>query len=85
MVLLCALNMENLTFFGTQIIKRREQLRLNQTDLALIVGLSDKTVRAIEKGNTTVAIKNWILVANAVGLEINLAIKKMSDETRKGI
>jgi DNA-binding XRE family transcriptional regulator len=77
--------MDNLKTLGAQIIKRREQLRLNQTDLALIVGLSDKTVRAIEKGNTTVAIKNWILVANAVGLEINLAIKKMSDETRKGI
>jgi DNA-binding XRE family transcriptional regulator len=77
--------MEKLTFLGTQITKRREQLRLNQTDLALIVGLSDKTVRAIEKGITTVAIKNWILVANAVGLELNLSIKKMSDETRKSI
>jgi DNA-binding XRE family transcriptional regulator len=77
--------MGKLTFLGTQITKRREQLRLNQIDLALIVGLSDKTVRAIEKGITTVAIKNWILVANAVGLELNLSIKKMSDETRKSI
>ncbi len=74
--------MNELVKLGTEIVKRRQQLRLNQTDLATIVGISDKTVRAIENGKETVAIKSWLLVANAVGLELKLSTKKMNNETR---
>ncbi len=77
--------MNNLEQLGQSITSRRQQLRLTQTDLAAIVGLSDRTVRGIEQGKDTVAFKNWILVANAIGLAFQLTTKKMSDETRKSI
>jgi transcriptional regulator with XRE-family HTH domain len=77
--------MNYLQKLGIQITRRREQLGLNQTDIAELTKISDKTVRAIEKGRDTVAIKNWIAVADAVGLEFNLLVKKMNDETRKSI
>ncbi len=64
---------------------RRNQLGLTQSDLAAVVGISEKTVRAIEQGKDTIVFKNWLLVANAVGLAFELGPKKMSDETRKSI
>ncbi|MEZ5045638.1 MAG: helix-turn-helix domain-containing protein [Chitinophagaceae bacterium] len=70
---------------GQQINKRREQLKLSQLDLAEITNLSDATVRAIEKGKPTVAIGNWVKVADVLGLDLTLQTKKMSDETRKSI
>jgi len=77
--------MEQLIKLGQQINKRREQLRLTQWDMAEITQLSDATIRAIEKGKPTVAMGNWIKVADVLGLEVVLQAKRMSDETRKSI
>jgi transcriptional regulator with XRE-family HTH domain len=74
--------MEHLINLGKQITVRREQLKLTQLDLAAIAGISDATVRFIEKGRTGVSIANWIKVANIVGLDFSLTTKKMSDEKR---
>ena len=77
--------MEQLIKVGQQINKRREQLKLTQLDLAEITNLSDATIRSIEKGKPTVAIGNWVKVADILGMDIVLQTKKMSDETRKSI
>ena len=77
--------MEQLTKLGQQIDKRREQLKLSQWDLAEITQLSDATIRSIEKGRPTVAIGNWVKVADVLGMDVVLQTKKMSDETRKSI
>jgi DNA-binding XRE family transcriptional regulator len=77
--------MEQLVKLGQQINKRREQLRLSQWDMAEITQLSDATIRAIEKGKPTVAMGNWIKVADVLGVEVVLQAKRMSDETRKSI
>jgi ribosome-binding protein aMBF1 (putative translation factor) len=77
--------MEQLTKLGQQINKRREQLKLSQLDLAEITQLSDATIRSIEKGRPTVAIGNWVKVADVLGIDVVLQTKKMSDETRKSI
>ena len=77
--------MEQLIKLGLQINKRREQLKLSQLDLAEITNLSDATIRSIEKGKPTVAIGNWVKVADVLGLDLVLQTKKMSDETRKSI
>jgi ribosome-binding protein aMBF1 (putative translation factor) len=77
--------MEQLTKLGQQINKRREQLKLSQWDLAEITQLSDATIRSIEKGRPTVAIGNWVKVADVLGMDVVLQTKKMSDETRKSI
>jgi HTH-type transcriptional regulator / antitoxin HipB len=74
--------MEHLINLGKQITARREQLKLTQLDLAAIAGISDATVRFIEKGKPGVSIANWIKVANIVGLDFSLTTKKMSDERR---
>ncbi|MEQ1553212.1 MAG: helix-turn-helix domain-containing protein [Ferruginibacter sp.] len=77
--------MVELSKLGAQIMARREQLRLTQQDVATIVGLSDATIRFIEKGKTGVSINNWLKVVHTVGLDINLTTKKMSNEARKSI
>lgn len=77
--------MEQLIKVGQQINKRREQLKLSQLDLAEITNLSDATIRSIEKGKPTVAIGNWVKVADILGMDIVLQTKKMSNETRKSI
>jgi transcriptional regulator with XRE-family HTH domain len=77
--------MEQLIKLGQQINKRREQLKLSQLDLAEITQLSDATIRSIEKGRPTVAIGNWVKVADVLGMDVVFQTKKMSDETRKSI
>jgi transcriptional regulator with XRE-family HTH domain len=74
--------MEQIIKLGKQITNRREQLKLTQLDLATIAGISDATVRFIEKGRPGVSIANWVKVANIVGLDLTLTTKKMSDEKR---
>jgi DNA-binding XRE family transcriptional regulator len=80
---LVATKMEQLIKLGKQIANRREQLRLTQLDIAAIAGISDTTVRFIEKGKPGVSIANWVKVAGIVGLDLNLTTKKMSDEMRR--
>ncbi len=75
--------MEQLIKLGKQIANRREQLRQTQLDIAAIAGISDATVRFIEKGRPGVSIANWVKVADIVGLDLSLTTKKMSDEMRK--
>jgi DNA-binding XRE family transcriptional regulator len=77
--------MEDLKYYGQQIAKNREQLKFSQQDVAQIAGLSDTTVRFIERGKATVSIANWIKVASIVGLNFSLHTKRMSDEARKGL
>ncbi len=77
--------MEQLTKLGQQINKRRELLKLSQLDLAEITQLSDATIRSIEKGKPTVAMGNWVNVADVLGMDVVLQTKNMSDETRKSI
>jgi len=62
--------MDSLIKLGAQITKRRELLKLTQQDVAAAIGISDTTVRFIEKGKPGVAIANWIKVANMIGLEL---------------
>ncbi len=75
--------MEQLIKLGKQVANRREQLRLTQLDIATIAGISDATVRFIEKGKPGVSITNWVKVAGIVGLDLSLTTKKMSDEMRR--
>ena len=75
----------NLINLGCRITKHREQLQFTQKELAEFASLSVKTIRAIENGKEGVAIYNWMLVADILGLELVLNSKKMNDETRKSI
>jgi DNA-binding XRE family transcriptional regulator len=72
--------MKSLIKLGQQITKRRDLLKLTQQEVATITGLSDTTVRFIEKGKPGVAIANWIKVADMLGLELQVLNKKMSND-----
>ncbi|MFY7964531.1 MAG: helix-turn-helix transcriptional regulator [Chitinophagaceae bacterium] len=77
--------MEHLKILGADIRKRMKLLKITQNDLASITGLSNQTIGAIVRGKEGTSIKNWLIVANALGTSLELITKKMSDETRESI
>lgn len=75
--------MENLILISNDIKSRMKLLKLTQADISKITGLSIRIIGNIVNAKEGTAIKNWIIVANALGANIILSTKKMSDETRK--
>lgn len=73
---------ETLSFF---IKERMKFLNITQQQLADMTGLSVLTIGAIIRAKEGTAIKNWIIVADALGANMNLTTKKMSNEARKSI
>jgi transcriptional regulator with XRE-family HTH domain len=76
---------EKLISWGKTFEEYRFKLKLTQFELAEITKLSDLTIRNIEKGKASVAIGNWLKVADVLGIAFEMSFKKMSDETRKSI
>lgn len=65
----------HLTFpgqLGFAVRSARKAYGLTQEELAGIAGVSDRTVRAIERGRGTVALGTVVRVARHVGLELTL-------------
>ncbi len=77
--------MKKLTELGALISRSRESSRLTQKDLALLAGISDATLRAIEWGKPGVAIQNWVKIADVLGFELQLTVKNRSDEKGKSM
>jgi len=63
---------------GETIKKRRELLDLRQEDMAELRDVSIKTIHVIEQGTGNPAFKTLRKVAELVGLELTLQIKKVS-------
>lgn len=76
--------MENFIPIANRIKERREQLSYTQADLAEITGISQRTIRSIEKGEGSTSITYWYKILDALGMEMKIQFKPMSDETRKG-
>jgi putative transcriptional regulator len=76
--------MEGFIAIANRIKERREQLSYTQADLAEITGISQRTIRSIEKGEGSTSIFYWYKILDALGLEMKIQFKPMSDETRKG-
>lgn len=57
---------------GLTIRDARKHFRLTQTDLAELIGISDRTVRDIEKGRPGVAFSTVLAVAAAVGVHLQV-------------
>lgn len=68
----------NLQDIASFIVSRRERLKITQQDISDLSGISLRTVKSIEKGNTSYSISNLQKMADALGAEIELVIKKMS-------
>lgn len=61
---------------GMQIWIKRRELNLTQKHLAAECGLSDATIRFIEKGDGSVSLANWVKLADKMGLDFILKPKK---------
>ncbi|MBO1268338.1 helix-turn-helix transcriptional regulator [Arthrobacter cavernae] len=61
------------TALGAQVRARRGSLSLSQSDLADLAGVSERFVRFVEQGKTTVQLEPLLAVLSALGLELTLS------------
>jgi len=61
-------------YFGEIIKNRRKELRLSQNDLAEMIGKKRPYISRIENGED-IKISNFVLIANALNLSINLTAR----------
>jgi len=61
-------------YFGEIIKNRRKELKLSQNDLAELIGKKRPYISRIENGED-IRISNFVLIANALNLSINLTAR----------
>ncbi len=66
----------NLLQIGEIIKERRNSLRINQLNLAEMAGISKNTLYKIERGQANPTIEVLKKIADILGLEIKLEVKK---------
>ena len=59
---------------------RRNKLQVNQESLALLTGVSLRTIKQLESGKGNPTLETIQKLADVLGLEIRLEIKKMNAE-----
>lgn len=60
---------------GKQIKERRKVLRITQSDLAELSGISINTLYKIERGQTNPTLKVLNKIAKVLGMEFKLVVK----------
>ncbi len=55
---------------GIEIRRRRKVLRLTQADVAELIGVNRRLVSEVERGSSSVTLRNLIAICDAVGLDI---------------
>lgn len=68
----------NLNEIGDLIKRRRESLNLRQEDLSELSEVSGKTIHLIEQGSGNPSFETLKKVADVLGLELILIIKKVN-------
>ncbi|MFW6102298.1 MAG: helix-turn-helix domain-containing protein [Chloroflexota bacterium] len=58
------------------LIKRRNQLRISQTELARIIGTKQPAISRLEKGDYNTTLNTFFKVADALDLEISIRARK---------
>ncbi|PCJ96276.1 MAG: transcriptional regulator [Flavobacteriaceae bacterium] len=61
---------------GKSIKERRKMLRVTQTQLAELAGISVNTLYKIERGQTNPTLGTLTKIANVLGMEVCLQVKK---------
>lgn len=74
------INARNMDFqqIASTIKKRREYLSLTQLDLSEMSDVALRTVNGLESGKASVNLNNLTAIADALGMEIQLDIKKLA-------
>jgi y4mF family transcriptional regulator len=57
--------------------RRRLELSLSQQDLSEMSEVALRTVNALENGKASINLKNLMAIAEVLGLELHLELKKM--------
>jgi transcriptional regulator with XRE-family HTH domain len=63
------------TELGEKLKARREILRLLQQQLAVLSGVSVRTIQLVEQGKGNPSLQTLIRVANPLGLRLDLVLK----------
>lgn len=64
---------------GKQIKSRRKALRVTQSQLAEIAGISATTLYQIERGKVNTTLDTLDKIANVLGMEVCLQVKEVED------
>ncbi|WP_215224469.1 helix-turn-helix domain-containing protein [Echinicola shivajiensis] len=64
---------------GNSIRERRKMLGITQPDLAEMAQISINTLYKIERGEANPSVRVLNKIANILGLEISIAVKKVTD------
>ncbi|WP_225444009.1 helix-turn-helix domain-containing protein [Echinicola arenosa] len=64
---------------GNSIRERRKMLSITQPDLAEMAQISINTLYKIERGEANPSVRVLNKIANILGLEISIAVKKVTD------
>lgn len=68
----------NLSEIAKTIRTRREHLKLRQEDLAEMSGVATKTIHSVEAGTSNPSIETLVKLADILGLEIVIQVKKIN-------
>ena len=66
----------NIKQIGTTLRERRKLLNVTQEDLADISGVSERTVRDIEKGLANPELESLMKLCEVLGLEVSVKVIK---------
>jgi len=66
---------------GNSIRDRRKELKVNQRTVADLSGVAVNTVVAIERGEGNPQLSSLLAILDTLGLQIDITIKKLNDET----
>ncbi|UVJ39354.1 helix-turn-helix transcriptional regulator [Arthrobacter sp. CJ23] len=58
---------------GAEVRARRGSLSLSQSELADLAGVSERFVRFVEQGKTTIQLEQLLAVLGTLGLELTVA------------
>ncbi|WP_115786853.1 helix-turn-helix transcriptional regulator [Arthrobacter silvisoli] len=61
------------TALGSAVRSRRAALSLSQADVAGLAGVSERFVRFVEQGKTTVQLEQLLAVLGTLGLELDVS------------
>lgn len=60
------------------LLRRRKELGLSQRDLADLAGCSPRFLRSLEQGKATVRLDKVLAVLDALGLECDVRLRRVS-------
>lgn len=66
----------NIEEIGTTVRDRRRFLKITQEDLADISGISERTLRDIEKGSANPELESLMKLCEVLGLDITIGVMK---------